>query len=124
MKEQTYTVMHIGSGSTKSELSKHDVVDHIYCDDGQGYRLKPTVLLDLDGEVQESLNGFPDVLIWGVEFLRAGKWSSSQILAFGKTEDEANEEFLESAWNERRWNENKWSVMADEDYDIMISQGQ
>jgi len=100
-------------------LTADEVVRTIYRDDGADYRLVPKMIEDFDdegnsiGEHQaiDSMLG----LVWRVELKNShGKWEDAPFEYFGKTEDEAESEFLADAFKNNRWKDT-WFVQSDEE---------
>jgi hypothetical protein len=112
MNAQTYKVYGSCESSDNAEtnLTATEVVKHIYQDDGHGYRLEPRMDETGEQQLQSSLG-----LEWDVYFTKPGKryGEKSGLSAYGETEDEAEAEFLASAWNETRWDDSKWFIEAE-----------
>lgn len=117
----TYTVYHVCDSARDVEtgLTPAQVVQHIYRDDGQNYRLDPRMEMATDDDGKEL--GEQQVrgkfgLEWDVYFPRNGQefGPKSRLTAYGETEDEAEAEFLDGAWRGQRWDVTKWCVITDE----------
>lgn len=106
----TYTVYRCTSGSESAEsgLTPAEVMRHIYGDDGQFFRLDPR-MEKTDDEGNETGGE------WNVYFGRAGQqWGNkSNFTAYGATEEAAEADFLQDAWDGARWDQGKWIVATD-----------
>jgi hypothetical protein len=81
-------------------LTWRQAIQHILRDDGQEYRLEPEMRDEWDDDgvtcrdVQKTL--FDGTPVWRVLFKDRYGWGKSNMLAFGDTEGEAENEFLDN----------------------------
>lgn len=106
-----YTLLDGNGDKVKSGLTAQEVTREIYTDDGQGYRLEPS--LDDDGNqlVCETLG-----LVWDIYFTKAGQATGTlaRFNAYGETEEAAENSFLMEQFKSKAWDK-RWLVMGDAD---------
>jgi hypothetical protein len=124
MEIQTYAVYSCNdySADAETDLTAHDVVRHIYRDDGGDYLIEPKILTHRYDEDNE----LPDVqdttdsgdLVFEVWFKDNGSfpWHKSQRIAIGKDEYEAEEAFLQESFDGTMWKDSYWIVLTTEQY--------
>ena len=122
---QTYAVYTCNDRSEEAQtnLTAHDVVRHIYRDDGGNYRLDPKMLTH---RYDDENNELPDIqdttssgkLVFEVWFKDNcnSSWQESPRIAIGKDEDEAEEAFLQESFDDTMWNDSRWIVLTTEQY--------
>lgn len=120
---QTYAVYTCNDFSANAEtaLSAHDVVRHIYRDDGHDYRLEPKMLTN---QFDDDNNELPDVqdttnsglLVFEVWFKNSYGWRKSPRIAIGKDEDDAEADFLQESFDKTMWEDSYWIVLTMEQY--------
>jgi hypothetical protein len=122
---QTYAVYTCNdlSEEAETELTAHDVVRHIYRNDGGDYRLEPKMLTH---RYDDENNELPDIqdttesgdLVFNVWFKNSCNrpWQESQRIAIGKDEDEAEEAFLQESFEGGMWDDSRWIVLTTEQY--------
>lgn len=121
---QTYTVYPSDdSDDAETGLTSHDVVRHIYRDDGADYRLDAKMITN---RFDDNDNELPDIqettedgdLVFDVYFKdnNSFPWRKSQRIAIGKNEDEAEMSFLQESFENNMWDDSRWTVLTDEQY--------
>ena len=119
MKENTTYTVHTCTEfpTAPMGLSPVEVVRHIYTQDGEKFWLEPKMMEienddgEVVGEEQDKLND--GCLIWNVFFKDRHGVTKSIYHAYGATEDEAEESYLNECWQDRRWKDDKWIVETD-----------
>lgn len=99
------------------DLTAHDVVRHIYRDDGGDYRLEPMMRHTDDVPAIQDFTSNGD-LIFEIWFKNSSScpWQKSQRLAFGTTVKEAEEAFLQKSFDRMMWNVSYWIVLSTEQF--------
>jgi hypothetical protein len=122
---QTYAVYTCAQGSSEAEtdMTAHDVVRHIYRDDGGDYRLE---LKMLTHRYDDEDNELPDIqettesgdLVFELWFKDCGSrpFYKAHRIAIGKNEDEAEENFLQDSFECSMWDDSRWIVVTTEQY--------
>lgn len=121
MTDQLYALRDaVNGGDAILNLTARQVVQHIYRDDGEDYRLEPRMCdeWDDDGEacheVHDTLSdGTP---IWNVWFKDRYAWKKSGRICFGHTEKEAEDNLLEDSFKSTAWRDAKWTILTMEEY--------
>ena len=118
---QTYAVFTCSDpADAETDLSAHEVVQHIYRYDGGDYRLEPKMLRDrtdeYGNELPDAQDTFDDDLIFEVFFKYSGYFLKGQCIAIGKNEAEAESAFLQKAFDSRMWDTSYWTVLRTEQY--------
>lgn len=121
---QTYAVyiFHDYSANAETDMTAHDVVRHIYRDDGQDYRLEPKMLTN---RYDDDDNELPDVqdttesgdLVFDVWFKSAYGWKTSHRIAIGKDADSAEAAFLQESFDGTMWDDSYWIVLTTKQYE-------
>lgn len=124
MTTETFSIYSTSQPSDTAEtgLTAIQVVKNIYNTDGNGYRLEPRMvdIEDEDGNAIGEEQSTYGILgkEWDIYFTRAGQeyGEKSSLTAYGDTEEAAEQEFLQSAWNSQSWDDCKWMIFTDEQY--------
>ena len=99
----------------KTDLTAHDIVRHIYRYDGGDYRLEPKMWSNAP-DIQQTADG---ELVFQVMFKDSGSslWhTGGWCTATGKTEKEAEAEFLQISFENAMWDTSYWIVLSTEQY--------
>jgi hypothetical protein len=115
MASQTYSIYKFTQSSADAEtgLMAHQVVKHIYLEEGDDYYLMPRMIevKDDEGNVIDEIQADGTLgKEWDVYFGKKGSWS------YGETEEEAEDNFLNMVWREGKWDHTKWFVFTDKEY--------
>jgi hypothetical protein len=123
MASQTYSIYKFTQSSADAEtcLTAHQVVKHIYQDEGHGYYLQERMIEvkdDEDNVINEIQADGTLGKEWDVYFYKHGRreFGKKGSWSYGETEEEAEDNFLNSVWEEAKWDHTKWFVFTDKDY--------